>query len=321
MTALEVMVTRNCNLKCKYCYEGGNKTSQAMSPGILRKAIETFKPTTLTFFGGEPLLNRYLIKYGINIGKHNGVKNFKIVTNGTLITPDFLKSVQNENLTFTVSLDGIKEAHNKNRGNFDLVIEGVNLLRKYKTPYLFRATITPETVPFAFESIKFLIENEPLGIQMQLADSGSCSFSEDDYYNYEIELNKIKEYYLQLKEKQGVPHLSIGQSVNCDKPYCGAGVTYLCVDYDGGIYPCHRAVFIPNTKMGHVDTGIDIYKANCYSRVKRSDLKCDPLCPIINNCNGSCYIANFFSNGNFYFPDRVICKMKTIYARVGGNIV
>lgn len=318
MKTVELMVTRNCNLRCKYCYEGRDKAAQTISIEIIKKAIDTLKPDYLTFFGGEPLLNRYLIKYGLSYGKDNGVQNFKIISNGTLITPDFLKEIKDYNVNFTISMDGIKESHNITRGCFDLVDTGMDLLTKYKIPYNIRGTFIPETIRYLYESYKYMLTKTPTGIQLQPADSGYYEYTYEDYKLIENQMLLIKKEYLKRRLCGRTPYISMGQSYNSDKRFCGAGVNYLCVDYDGSIFPCHRAVFINNAKMGHIDIGIDIYKNGCYARVTRADLKCDPSCPIINICNGTCYMANFFSNGNFYFPDKTLCEFKKTYARVGG---
>ena len=33
-------ITTNCNLNCKYCYEGEDKLNKSMSKGFINKAIE-----------------------------------------------------------------------------------------------------------------------------------------------------------------------------------------------------------------------------------------------------------------------------------------
>lgn len=288
-----------------------------MGTETLQRAIDTLKPKRLIFFGGEPLLNKPLIEFGLAYGKDSGVDTFNIVSNGALITSEFLEKIKDYKVSFGISIDGIKESHNNTRGHFDLVVAGIELLREYKIPFSFRSTFTPETIKYMFESYEYLKSKSPWGIHLHLADSGSFQYSEQDFIEYEKQLILIRDSY--LKDKSIV--LRVGQSLQHTKRYCDAGIKYFCIDYDGSIYPCHRSVFIPNTKMGHIDTGIDMYKRNCYAQITRADLKCDPLCPILGRCDGTCYVANFVSNGNFYFPDRVVCKIKQLYAKVGSDII
>ena len=81
---IDLVITENCNLKCKYCYETQrniNMTEEnfdhfySVTLPQLKKLYD-FNTYSLHFFGGEPLLNFNLIKYVVPIIKKD--KNGKI---------------------------------------------------------------------------------------------------------------------------------------------------------------------------------------------------------------------------------------------------
>lgn len=68
--SLSLVVTRNCNLNCSYCYENKYDLSkEQMDSSVAKEAITYYmerddghKKVSIEFFGGEPLLGFSLIK-------------------------------------------------------------------------------------------------------------------------------------------------------------------------------------------------------------------------------------------------------------------
>ena len=144
---LNVVVVMNldCNLDCRYCYEGGMKGKFYMSSGIAnllidfieRNYISNGKAVHLDFYGGEPLLSFELIK---DISKRlkssaeeNGLSyTFGLVTNGTLLTGKIAADLASLGLNSAkVTIDGPKENHDRFRpfktgsGSFDTIIRNI----------------------------------------------------------------------------------------------------------------------------------------------------------------------------------------------------
>ena len=83
--SLTILMTRNCNFKCTYCFEGLNKKSDSLKPKT-KEAI-----LSITLFGGEPLLSFYNnFQWLLDIKKlcMEKEKEFStmVITNGSLIT-------------------------------------------------------------------------------------------------------------------------------------------------------------------------------------------------------------------------------------------
>src|SRR5262245_47616588 len=101
LRALSLAVAQRCNLGCTYCYAeggsfGGSKQSMAwdVAEASVRRLFADAVPgerVTLAFLGGEPLVNRPLIRRATELAAGIAVQrsipiSFSITTNGTLLT-------------------------------------------------------------------------------------------------------------------------------------------------------------------------------------------------------------------------------------------
>jgi uncharacterized protein len=162
LETLYLMVTDNCNLRCRYCFIYNNMPTNychtTMTFATAKKMVDLFFSNisrnppeyeklkkTIFFYGGEPLLNFDLIKQVIeyiestytNELAQMGTKfRFSIVTNGTLITEKIAKFVgAHSNLDIAISIDGPEELHDSERlrvngkGSFAGAIRGYQLLK------------------------------------------------------------------------------------------------------------------------------------------------------------------------------------------------
>jgi uncharacterized protein len=162
-TQLQLVVTEQCNLRCKYCCYSGqypnNRThgSDCMEWGIAEKAINTFvrgllavkaqRPglrPAISFYGGEPLLNFGLIRDSVALIKklYQGNIVFNLTTNGTLLKPEMLTFFYENDFALTFSLNGYPEEHDRLRifpngtGSFDLAWHNLQAVR-HKNPLYF----------------------------------------------------------------------------------------------------------------------------------------------------------------------------------------
>lgn len=147
-------LTENCNLRCKYCIFSGNyeemrtHTFKRMEKDIAIKSVQKYidyieewkqyapdKQPVISFYGGEPLLRFDLIKDVISYVQETGFKTmFSMTTNGTLLTDSIIEFLVTHNIMVSISLDGSKEIHDKNRvfandlGSFDVVYGNIRKL-------------------------------------------------------------------------------------------------------------------------------------------------------------------------------------------------
>ena len=147
---LTVLTTLQCNFACGYCFQGdhddhnrhAHKMSLETAAQVVAHAerqLDTVRPErlSLTFFGGEPLLNLpvvyYLAEHVHAAAAARGVPlTISIVTNGLLLTPEVVDRLLPYGFTgVKITLDGDQAAHDRKRplrggqGTFDRIIANV----------------------------------------------------------------------------------------------------------------------------------------------------------------------------------------------------
>lgn len=216
-----------------------------------------------TFIGGEPLLETELMdKISEYFLTECALKNCKlsegfrisISTNGILyFKPEvqaFIKKYQ-DFLSLTISIDGIKELHDKCRvdfngnGSFERAFAAYKANRALYGSQPTKMTFVPESFPYLFDSIKFMVENGSRYI--------ACNYAYEPIYHKEdasilyeqlvkvtdyLIDNKIVTYVTMLDEGVGRPYDK--NSPDSDKNYCGGTGNMLCYDPNGDAYPCLR---------------------------------------------------------------------------------
>jgi sulfatase maturation enzyme AslB (radical SAM superfamily) len=269
---LNLMVTQDCNLKCKYCYEGKSERSkQFMKIETMKQKISKYMALNkdheyllITLFGGEPLLDFPLIREVIEwvcSKKWNKKYFFLIATNGTILTTEmkefFLKF--KKCLSVGVSIDGCRKAHNIGRNNsYDAVMENIDYYNKYFIPTQpVKMTVYKDTLPYLEESI---IHLENLAINFTSNVVFEDTWGEGDEKQrlleiYEDQLDKIVKFYSEnLELYPPTPMLTAVPEYLANPKYveeklaeeevrfCGAGKFMRAIDVDGEEYGCHRLV-------------------------------------------------------------------------------
>lgn len=122
---LIVMPTEQCNFRCVYCYESfkrGGMTPE-VETGIVNlvKRTDPLERLTLSWFGGEPLLEREIVlRLTETLAAHSATKDIDFMcsatTNGFFLEPDYADQVIPAGLrTFQITLDGVQEDHDQRR--------------------------------------------------------------------------------------------------------------------------------------------------------------------------------------------------------------
>lgn len=136
-TIISLDVTNKCNLKCRHCYNnsGNRYIRQELSDKQIVNIVEEvaeFKPMSFCICGGEPLLRSKLVFQIIKILKSNGSTTVNMVSNGTLLTDNIGKELNESGLDgFQISLDGHnKELHEiiRGDGSYKSAIRGIEIL-------------------------------------------------------------------------------------------------------------------------------------------------------------------------------------------------
>ena len=124
-------VSHDCNLRCIYCFGHGGSyggTRELMSIDTAKKSIDywfkylnkNIPMTTVTFFGGEPLMNLEVIKFSINyvnklLEEYDIRVQYIITTNGTIFNDEIIELFMKNDVQFAISIDGGQAIQDRNR--------------------------------------------------------------------------------------------------------------------------------------------------------------------------------------------------------------
>jgi uncharacterized protein len=148
--SLHIFLTHDCNFRCTYCIQGHSIKREKKSRMTVDQIDHGFELidklssekqifcNRVNLFGGEPLLplNLQTVRRAIMRATERGFGT-QISTNGTYFSY-FRNAVgqdwQDADLTFLVSLDGLRETHNKRRvafngqDYFDKIVDSIGLM-------------------------------------------------------------------------------------------------------------------------------------------------------------------------------------------------
>ncbi|MGL1931819.1 MAG: viperin family antiviral radical SAM protein [Desulfotalea sp.] len=151
--AINLFITNRCNMRCRFCF-GSCKMSSCLSPqdqqGVLLNVIRQCHlagVSKVTFVGGEPLLYpelKQLIRFAHNLGITTCV-----VTNGALITEDWLHDVSGALDWIGISVDSLSVDTNRSIGRISsgapmsesVYRRLVGLVRKYEIHLKINTTV------------------------------------------------------------------------------------------------------------------------------------------------------------------------------------
>ncbi|WMM26569.1 radical SAM protein [Tissierella sp. MB52-C2] len=326
-------ITTQCNMKCRYCYEGNDKTNKMMSIETADKSIQYIMKhfnelnedtLIINFHGGEPLLQFDLIKYITEEFKQifsssNKRLMFGLTTNGILLDEKIEEYLcENFYYSLSASLDGNKLINDTNRmlkngrGTYDLVIDKFVSLLKIRQDVRIRMTFNTDTVYNLYESVQHLVE---MGFNtiIPVAD-----YFDDRWDKHHIDIlcketEKIFEMFKREKEKNSNLSISIVDVEIYKKGNCGGGITTLNIDPNGDIYPCTYVVEDEEYRIGNIDTGIDKIKLQKIHSIFNTKNEICNGCSYYNCCSATrCKLINKVLTDNFNMPSPVMCAIENI---------
>ena len=351
------IVTKDCQLACKYCYLVGKNSKEKMPWDIAKKTIDyvldndTYfceESVIWDFIGGEPfieidLIDRICDYIKIELYRRNhkwfNSYRFNFSTNGINYQNDkvqaFIKKNQ-EHLSITITIDGTKALHDTNRvyknsekGSYDDVIKNIPLYLTQFPVATTKVTITTSNIKYIKESVLhlFSIGIHDVNINCVFEDV----WQEGDDIRFEHELMELADAIIDNNlyfentcsffwEYLGKPMDKKLDNTN----WCGAG-NMLAVDSSGNFYPCTRfAQFSLRSKkaliVGNVNDGLNLNKLRPFltlDRCTQSTQECID-CEVASGC-AWCQGENYDAadTNTIYQRSTAICKMHK--ARVRAN--
>lgn len=271
------IVTKDCQLVCKYCYLVGKNSKERMPFEVAKQAIDYIldheddmreESVVWGFIGGEPFLEidlidkicDYLKTEMFRRGHHwfNSYR-FSFSTNGINYHTDkvqrFIKK-NREHLSIGITIDGTRQKHDLNRiykqregdtterGSYDDVVRNIPLWLEQFPNAGTKVTISSADIPYIKESVMHLYS---LGIHEV---NINCVFEDvwqkDDDVLFEEQLMQLADAIIDGGWYQNYAcsffNDHLGKPMDCvlqNQNWCGAGMM-LSVDAEGNFYPCTR---------------------------------------------------------------------------------
>jgi uncharacterized protein len=341
---LTLHLTRNCNLRCDYCY-AKPRTSETMSLETGQKAMllgleRNFGSCGVVFFGGEPLLAKdriyELVDFGRNIEqKRRGLFHFKITTNALLLDENFLEYACRENMLIAMSFDGTgkaNDAHRKTadgRPTFDMLMPKLRMLLAARPYSSIMLVVNPDTAEYLAESVGFLFDEgvRYLIISLNYAgkwDEQSMAVLEGQYKllaKLYVKWTRMgRKFYLSPFEVKIALHVK-NDEADCLR--CDLGMRQLSVDPEGYLYPCvqftHAGVQ-SQWCIGDVNNGIN---PQAWLQVRRAAIK--PKMPCVecavnSRCFHTCACLNWQTTGRIDIPSPVLCRYEKMLIPIADQV-
>jgi uncharacterized protein len=191
--------THLCNLACSYCFNEDTRAPIMERKTLTRVVEQTFafcetKPlvTNIDFIwhGGEPMiagLDFFKIAVDLQSTYSRGAAfHNSLQTNGVLLNPDWVTFLKENKFRVSVSIDGPRHFHDKNRtylskrGSFDAVMRGIRLLQEAKIPLGVAVVISRDNKDHTEELYDFLAQERlPFNI-IPLTRSGDALVNFND---------------------------------------------------------------------------------------------------------------------------------------------
>lgn len=271
------IVTKDCQLACKYCYLVGKNSKERMSWDIAKKTIDYIldceqesqeESIVWDFIGGEPFLEIELIDKICDYIKNEMFRRnsrwfnsyrFSFSTNGINYHTDKVQNFIQKNkshLSIGITIDGTKEKHDLNRiwkstdhkllerGSYDDVVRNIPIWLKQFPNAGTKVTISSADIPYICDSVMHLFS---LGIHtVNINVVFENVWKEGDDKLFEQQLIKLADSIIDNKcYKDFVCSFFseyIGKPLDAEldnQNWCGAG-KMLAVDASGNFYPCNR---------------------------------------------------------------------------------
>jgi uncharacterized protein len=348
LNTMVLNVTNKCNLACTYCYEYGEdkiidtqygKAPKFMSEETAEESVEFLLAESkgqqvahLTFFGGETLLNFPVLQRTVAYARRRAAEEekrieFSLTTNATLLRPEIIEWLADNDIGVTISIDGPKPVqdglrvfHN-GKGTYDVVLPKIKeLLRVHRTrPIGARVTLTQKNMN-VLEIFRHLTE------EIGFWEVGLAPVTTQDHRDYAISPEGKDDMLRQFEalaaewlecalrdEHHGFTNVTdtieeIHKGVS--KAYgCGAGLGLLGVATDGDVALCHRFAGSPEHTIGSVSTGVDREKQGKFLEDHHIAAKTDcHTCWARPICSGGCYHEAHVHYGDSSRPNLHYCN-------------
>ena len=319
-----VILNLACNCDCPYCFE--NKNGQFMKMETARAYLEWLEPQVkdikyfyMSWFGGEPLLSKWIIEFitdGILelAAKYHFEYSACLITNGVLLDDRFVSECERLHINnLQVTLDGERGIHNKYRflkanggGTFDIILSNLSnfCLQVYSdTATVLRVNLTDEN----YATIPQLLDEIPDEVRDNCVLMFRWVYSHVEGRSPGVEFSDGKKGtrpyenlapLYELAQKKGFTTNSFDEGHNCNFCECDFDHAFQ-INYNGDLFMCTHSMaeseVIGNIYEGFVNQRNLTRYAKFINTNPFDDQECLE-CKLLPICNGGCRKARYLGH-------------------------
>lgn len=269
---LELMVSMECNLSCRYCYAQGGSYGKNMGLMTRETVNAVFRMLQelnvedifcVSFFGGEPTLAVEAIKETCKIvkamkkqGKLKNIPIYTIITNGTIYNSELKQILIDNKIRVTVSIDGsceindILRVYKNGKGTYKIISRNIHqMIEDGVNVVALEATYTSlhKKMGYKLQDVDEYLKRE---FQIKEIFIGQCEGSP----KYEIDHFEDERLFIDNLDKECVWEVKCGlnQGTSVTANRCGAGIHNITITPNGDLYPCHQFLCMEGWEMGNI---------------------------------------------------------------------
>lgn len=249
------IVTDDCNYQCSYCPQ--EKEEKFITVDLIKKAVDFFyplleNPSTIVFYGGEPLICFDKIKEAVlYIKKKNSSSlkkkerkqiDFSITTNGSLLTEEIFEFLNRHRFSVLLSFDGLAHNMSRKKDGFETLLSHIEKAEEYSEIDLeINSVFTPGTIDCLSGSIRMVLELGVKGISFSL--SIIEEWDNKALLAFEHELSKVVELLVSNYKKTGAIPVSNFRAVLKRQQglglfRCSAAENRMAITPEGKLWGC-----------------------------------------------------------------------------------
>jgi len=288
----------------------------------------------ITFFGGEPLLEKEHIFY---ITDRLGAEapslptNYRLSTNGSLLTEALMQGLMQRRIFVSLSLDGPPQVHDAHRpqaggqSSSAQAIRGAKILLRHNPCASVTCVVSPDIASDLANSVDYLYE---LGFRYILTTLDfSADWQVSDFRNLKRAYQSLAKWYeskMMAQERFYLSYFDERIRTRTYKPIhaherCHIGGRQFSIGPDGALYPCIQFVTTegrPEYMIGHVQHGFnEACQRHLTQRSERPKPECQ-ACALESRCSKWCSCINFMSTGSIEKASPIVCYNERILMEI-----
>jgi len=288
---------------------------------------------SITFFGGEPLIEKDKIFYIIDAFEQRAdlTVSYRMSTNGTMLTADLMQRLYSKGVFISLSIDGHPDVHDAHRVDAGgkptshKVEQASKIMLQYNPATNVTCVISPDTASQLCESVDYIYN---LGFRyITTTLDYSADWGLEHFAMLKKSYQKLAKWYLQKMDRNERFYLSFFDErirSRTHKPIsaherCLIGVKQFSIAPNGELYPCIQFVkthSLPEFMIGHVTEGFDeACKTHLHQQSEKEKPECAG-CKLESRCSKWCSCINFMSTGRIDKASPIVCYNEKILIEI-----